>query len=162
MWHYYILGESEMVHNVPARKEAKALREKALELTREAKTLEGIDGAGELAEAKADQVKKTLGDIEDLKAEARLQDLNVWKDTLVKQTKKGERAYYRWVAAWREGSRYKKVYLGSCRKLTRDQALQKARKLKGSSVSKTRPPRDSKTLGFVETGPRRRLYFNIF
>jgi hypothetical protein len=139
MWHYYILGESEMVHSVPARKEAKALREKAVELIGEAKTLEDIDGAGKLAEAKADQAKMILKEIEDLKAEARLQDLDVWKDAIVKQTKKGvERRYYRWVAAWREGSRCRKVYLGSCLKLTKEQALQMAKKMKAEALGSAR------------------------
>jgi hypothetical protein len=34
-----------MVHSTPARKEAKGLKQRADEITRESKTLEGIEGA---------------------------------------------------------------------------------------------------------------------
>jgi hypothetical protein len=50
---------------------------------------------------------------------ARLEDITVWEDGIVKQTKKGEKKYARWPAGWREGDKVRKVYLGSCSKMSR-------------------------------------------
>jgi len=57
------------------------------------------------------------------------------QEPLVKQTKKGKRTYYRWVASWREGGRCRKVYLGSCRVMSREAALQKARGMKAKALN---------------------------
>jgi hypothetical protein len=73
----------------------------------------------------------------ELQAQARLEDLTVRKEALVKQTKnKGDRTYYRWVASWREGGRCRHVYLGSCKKMGREEALQKAREVKRQVLEK--------------------------
>ena len=37
-------------------------------------------------------------------------------------------------AGWQEGGRLHKVYLGSCKKLSRAEALQKARKMKAEAL----------------------------
>jgi hypothetical protein len=60
----------------------------------------------------------------------------VWTDSIIKQTKKGERKYGRWLAGWREGDKIRKVYLGSCRKMRCDEALQKAREMKAEALAK--------------------------
>jgi hypothetical protein len=61
---------------------------------------------------------------------ARLEDVHVWVDSIVKQTKKGEKKYGRWLAGWREGDKVRKVYLGSCKRMNQAEALQKAREMK--------------------------------
>ena len=64
-----------MVHNTPARKEAKELKKRASELTRDSKALEGIEGAALLAgerEAKADRLVEQARVLE---LAARLEDV---------------------------------------------------------------------------------------
>lgn len=119
-----------MVHDVPSRRKARELMVQAGALVKESKTLAGIDGAEIMI---ADKENKAIGLREvagKLALSARLEDLTVREEPLVKQTKKGERTYYRWVASWREGGRCRKVYLGSCRKMSQPEALKKARELK--------------------------------
>jgi hypothetical protein len=66
----------------------------------------------------------------ELEEAARLEDITVWEDCIVKQTKKGEKNMG---AGWQAG-RLRKVYLGSCKKLSRAGALQKARKTKAEAL----------------------------
>ena len=40
----------------------------------------------------------------------------------------------RWLAGWREGGKLRKVYLGSCKKLSQAEALRKARRLKAEAL----------------------------
>ncbi len=92
-----------MVHNTPARKEAKGLRQRASDLSREIKALEGIEGATLMAgerQAEASRLQEQARELEDA---ARLEDITVWVDSIVKQAKKGEKKYGRWLAGWREG-----------------------------------------------------------
>ncbi|HUM81691.1 MAG TPA: hypothetical protein PLQ38_07920 [Methanothrix sp.] len=51
----------------------------------------------------------------------------MWEDCIVKQTKKGEKKYGRWLAGWREGGKLRKVYLGSCRKMSQLRPCRKQR-----------------------------------
>lgn len=123
-----------MVHDVPAREEAGELKKKARELAREAGALEGIEDAESLAVDKMALVVRLREKSEELKAKARLEDLTVRKEPLVKKTKRGERTYYRWVASWRESGKCRHVYLGSCKKMSHDEALQKAREMKKEAL----------------------------
>jgi len=128
-----------MVHNTPARKEAKELKQKSSELIRENKALEGIEGASQLAgerQAEAARLQEQARELEEL---ARLEDITVWEDCIVKQTKKGEKKYGRWMAGWREDGKLHKVYLGSCRKMSQAEALQEARKMKAKALGITMP-----------------------
>jgi len=123
-----------MTHNTPARKEATGLKQRASELIGESRALEGIEGTAQLAgewEAEAARLREQARVLEDV---ARLEDITVWEDSIVKQTKKGEKKYRRWLAGWREGGKVRKVYLGSCKKLSRDEALQKARVMKAEAL----------------------------
>lgn len=123
-----------MVHDTAARKEARGLKKKERERAREAGALGGIVDAEILVVGKMALVARLREEAEELKAMARLEDLTVREESLVKKTKKGERTYYRWVASWRESGRCRHVYLGSCRKMSRDEALQKARKMKAKAL----------------------------
>lgn len=67
-----------------------------------------------------------------LEFEARLEDLHLW----VMKKRKGRKKYTYWMATWREDGRVKNVYLGSTRKVTREQALEKARKLKARALER--------------------------
>ena len=50
----------------------------------------------------------------ELQSKARLEDLTIRHEPLIKRTKKGwKKTYYRWVTSWREEKRYRKIYLGS-------------------------------------------------
>jgi hypothetical protein len=42
--------------------------------------------------------------------------------------------YGRWLAGWREGGKPRKVYLGSCKNLSRAGAQEKARRMKASML----------------------------
>ena len=110
-----------MVHDAAARKESRGLKQKAGELVRQARKLKGIEGTAQLAGKRQAEA-------------ARLEDVTVWVDTIVKQTKKGEKKYGRWLAGWREGGKVRKVYLGSCRKMSQADALQKARAMKAETL----------------------------
>ena len=64
-------------------------------------------------------------------AQARLEDLSVYR--VEKKGKKGKTNEY-WHATWRHGQKVCNFYLGSCKKLAREQALQKAMKLKAEDL----------------------------
>ncbi|VVB70046.1 Uncharacterised protein [uncultured archaeon] len=123
-----------MVHSTPARTEARGLKQRSIDLAREIKALEGIEGAAQLAGEKQAKAGELLGQARELEEAARLEDITVWMDSIVKQTKKGEKKYGRWLAGWREGDKLRKVYLGSCRKMSREEAMKKARKLKAEAL----------------------------
>ena len=50
------------------------------------------------------------GQAQEPKGKARLEDLTMRMEPLVRKTKKGERTYFRRVASWREGAKTRKVY----------------------------------------------------
>ncbi|MCX6677406.1 MAG: hypothetical protein NTU95_05615 [Methanothrix sp.] len=119
-----------MVHDVQAMREAREQKKRAQVLARESRALEGIEGAALLAGEKEAETARLKEQARELHEQARLEDLSVWEDCIVKQIKKGEKRYGRWLAGWREGDRVRKVYLGSCKKMSQAEALQKARKMK--------------------------------
>jgi hypothetical protein len=124
-----------MVHDVAARREARGGKKRARELAGEARVLEGIQGAATLAGEKEAESARLLLEAKELQDRARLDDLTVREEALVKTNKKGEkREYPRWVASWREDGRYRKAYLGSCKKMGRAEALQKARRMKAEGL----------------------------
>jgi len=65
---------------------------------------------------------------------ARLEGLTVWKMAKEKSTKKGFREYAHWMTSWREGGKVRNVHLWSCEKLSREDALQKDRKMKSEAL----------------------------
>ena len=126
------------MHITDAGKKRKTLRAEALELTRDAraamKAAKTLPDAGEKArdlEGRADLLK---AEAEDLKNVVRLEDLSVWVMEKVKTTKKGSRTYGYWMASWREGSKVRNVHLGSCMKISREKATEKARMMKAEAL----------------------------
>jgi hypothetical protein len=59
----------------------------------------------------------------------------VWKRPLIKRNKKGEdKTYYRWYCSWHDGNKTVTEYLGSCRKMSEAEALEKAKRLKAEAL----------------------------
>lgn len=106
-------------------------RREARTLSRAASVLsEACNKAQEFEE----EVNKKLRQVESLKSWARLEDLSVWKAGKTKRTKKGRATYSYWTASWREGDKVRNLHLGSCKKMTKEEALTKARQLKAKSL----------------------------
>jgi hypothetical protein len=72
-----------------------------------------------------------LGEARELRPQARLEDLSVYK--VEKKGKKGKTNEY-WHATWRHGHKVCNFYLGSCKKLAREQALEKAKRMKAEDL----------------------------
>jgi len=128
-----------MVHDTPARRKARELKDKARELEKDAATLAGIRETEELVEIKANRARDMKKAAEDLNQSARLEDIGVRQNPITRKTKKGERRiYYRWVCSWQEGDKTITKYLGSCKMMSEAEALQKARKLKAEALGISR------------------------
>jgi len=129
------------MHKTTTSERMKSLRGEARELERDAsialKAAEILPDAREEArrmEGRADELK---AEAEALKGAARLEDLHLWQMEKTKSTKKGTQSYLYWMASWREGGKVRHVHLGSCRKVDRETALQKARKVKADALGLT-------------------------
>jgi hypothetical protein len=66
---------------------------------------------------------KRLFQAQTQKLEARLEDLQVWEQRKVKDTKKGAKAYTYYLASWREGGKLRNVYLGSSQRKSSRRSL---------------------------------------
>jgi hypothetical protein len=134
------------MHATEAGERRKALKREAKELARKAKTLE--EAAKILPELKMKAMKyktaaqKDLTRAPALKLEVRLEDIDVWEQNRVAETKKGPKTYVYYMASWREGRRMKNVYLGSAQKMDRERALEKAMGLKKAALKNTASQRD--------------------
>ena len=121
------------MHKTTAGEKRKALREEALELARDAKAAMKAD-AMEKARALEGQADSLKAEAEAMEGAARLEDINLWQMAKEKTTKKGDQTYLYWMASWREGGKVRNVHLGSCKKVDRETALQKARKMKTEAL----------------------------
>lgn len=63
-------------------------------------------------------------------ARRRLEDVTPW----VMEKAKGGKTYRYWMVSWREGDKVRNVHLGSCKKLDKEAALQKARTMKARAL----------------------------
>jgi hypothetical protein len=73
--------------------------------------------------------------LETMKQEAGPEDPIIRKRPLIKRNKNGEEMiYYRWYGSWHDGNKTVMKYLGSCRKMSEEEALEKARKLKADAL----------------------------
>ena len=121
-----------------AGERAKALKKEAQELARRAKAQK--EAAATMRAARVTVVNlqsmaaKKLSQAQAQKLEARLEDLQIWEQRKVKDTKKGAKAYTYYMATWREGGRVKNVYLGSSQKMSREEAQEKAKALKREAL----------------------------
>ncbi|WP_348528515.1 hypothetical protein [Methanothrix sp.] len=126
------------MHKTTAGEKRKALKAEAQELARDAKKV--MKAAKTLPEARGkartleDRAASLQAEVDALKGAARLEDLSVWVMEKAKTTKKGSKTYGYWMASWREGDRVRNVHLGSCAKVDREAAMQKARKMKAEAL----------------------------
>ena len=81
-----------------------------------------------------DQADSLKAEAEALKGAARLEELSVWVMEKAKTTKKGHKTYGYWMASWREGDKMRNVHLGSCIKMDKNTAFQKARKMNAETL----------------------------
>jgi len=126
------------MHTTNAGEKRKGLKKAAIALAREAEVAmnaaEGSPEAGGKARKLQAEADKLKAEAEALKGTARLEDLTVWKMVKEKNTKKGSREYAYWMTSWRERGKVRNVHLGSCEKLSCEDALQKARKMKAEAL----------------------------
>jgi hypothetical protein len=126
------------VHKTEAGEKRKALQREALELTRKAKATmkaaKTLPEASQKARELQKQADQALAESKALKRQARLEDLHVWVMVKVKTTGKGSKTYTYWMATWREGGKTRNAHLGSCAKIDKETALQKARKIKAKAI----------------------------
>lgn len=125
------------MHKTTAGERRKALKAEALVLARDARTLQKTKRAPSVlleAQRLQEEANTALAEAEDLKLQARLEDLNVWQMKKAKTGKKGTQIYTYWMASWREGDKTRNVHLGSCKKMDAETAKQKARKMKDEAI----------------------------
>ncbi len=127
------------MHKTTAGEKRKTLKEKAVELAKDAKAamkaVKTLPEAGKKARTLEGQADSLQAEAEALKGAARLEDLSVWVMEKAKTTKKGKTTYGYWMASWREGdNKVRNVHIGSCKKLDKETALQKARVMKAEDL----------------------------
>jgi len=126
------------MHKTVAGEKRRALLKEAQRLKREGKLVEKAARSrpGLLAEVATilAMAENALLDAQNLKDSARLEDLHIWEMKKEKDTKKGVRTYSYWMASWRESGRARHAYLGSCRKISQEAAMQKARGMKAEAL----------------------------
>ena len=126
------------MHKTTTSERMKTMKAEARELERDARA--AMQAAEVLPDARLRALELTShadmlkAEAEALKGAARLEDLNLWQMEKTRTTKKGTRSYFYWMASWREGGKVRNVHLGSCRKVDRETALQKARKMKAGAL----------------------------
>ncbi len=122
------------VHKTDAGEKRKLLKRDARELEREARALANIRQMVPASRIRQDEADRLKAEASALKGAARLEDLHLWQMEKVKETKKGSKTYTYWMASWREGDKVRNVHLGSCAKMDKETALQKARKIKAEVI----------------------------
>ena len=124
-----------MSHDTPARQEARRLRAEASARAKEARILGRIEGGDDLALTKSEEAEKLLAEAHKLDDTARLEDTSVSRESYSRTNRSGERkVYYRWVGAWRKNGHIHRVYIGSCNRLTKEQAIERAKEKKAKAL----------------------------
>lgn len=126
------------MHRTEAGDHRKVLKRTAQELARDARALQKaakhLPAARQEAQGLQGEADAALAEAQDLKLQARLEDLTVWQMEKVKQSRKGSKTYSYWMASWREGGKTRNVHLGSCKKMDAEAARQKARTMKAEAL----------------------------
>lgn len=125
-----------MSHKTPAGEKIKQLRAEAKKLGAAliaARELEGLEDLEDLKAKLRKRREAAQAEASALKSsgQARLEDLSVF--VVKKEMKKGKEHEY-WHAAWIINGKTHNVYLGSCKKMGRNEALEKARKKKAEEL----------------------------
>jgi hypothetical protein len=121
-----------MVHKTPTGERIKELRVEARKLGAAliaATKVEGLENLGDLKARLRERRETAKAEAAALKSSgrARVEDLSVFR--VKKETKKGKEHEY-WHAAWMVEGKVRNVYLGSCKKLSQEEALARAQKMK--------------------------------
>ena len=126
------------MHKTEAGERAKTLKKEAQELARKAKNQKKAADIMRTVRVPVknllDVADKRLSQAQALRLEARLEDLSIWEQKKVKESKKGAKVYTYYMASWREGKTVKNVYLGSSQKMNLEEAQEKARVLKREAL----------------------------
>jgi hypothetical protein len=126
------------MHKTEAGEKAKALKKEAQDLVSRAKAQKEAAATMRAARVTVTNLQaladKKLTQVQALKLEARLEDLQIWEQKKVKDTKKGAKTYTYFMASWREGKKIRNVYLGSSMKVNMEEAQEKARALKRKAL----------------------------
>jgi uncharacterized DUF497 family protein len=123
------------MHKTNAGEKRKGLLRDARVLAREAKGLQKVRRMEPAAKIRQDESDRLKAEANALKHEARLEDLQVWVMEKTKTTRKGSRSYRYWMATWREYGKTRNVHLGSARKMSQNEARQKARAMKAEALA---------------------------
>lgn len=128
-----------LMHDTPIRRKRKEVLKEARSWEAEAKKAAGLgkipDEAREvMVEVRQQEADRLKARAEELAEQARLEDLHVWELIRVKTNQKGTKNYTYWAASWREGGKVRNVYLGSTRRMSQEQAREKAWKMKAEAL----------------------------
>lgn len=130
--------EKRPVHTTNAGNQIKALRRQACQRIKEAniarKAAQVVPEAKDTVERMESEAANALAEADNLKGAARLEDLHLWKMEKESVSKKGKKKYEYWMVSWRRGSKVHNEYLGTCKKLDRETALGKARRIKAAEL----------------------------
>lgn len=128
-----------LVHKTKTGEKRKILKQKAKKAESTLKYLEKLDGIDEMGDHSL--LKATLASrLDSLRAEeralvesfqARIEDTTVFCREF---TKPSGRVYKAWYVDWRVGGKNRSQYLSACSKMTQEEALEKARRLKLESL----------------------------
>ena len=126
------------MHTTDAGDQIKALRRQARQRIKEAniarKAAQVVPEAKDTVERMESEAASTLAEADSLMNAARLEDLHLWKMEKEFDSRKGRKKYEYWMASWRRGSKVHNEYLGTCKKLDRETALGKARRIKAKDL----------------------------
>jgi hypothetical protein len=111
--------------------EAKKL-EKMARIARQAAPI--VAGAETEAQTLEKDAQYDLALAQGLKAQARLEDLSLWVMEKTYPGRKGTTTNQYWMASWREGDKVHNEHIGSCKKISAEEAHTKAQKLKAQAL----------------------------
>jgi hypothetical protein len=126
------------VHATDAGSRIRALRIVARQRIKEAsiarKAAHVVPEAHDAVERMESEAASTLAEADSLRDAARLEDLHLWKMEKEFDSRKGRKKYEYWMASWRRGAQVHNEHLGPCKKVDRDTALVKARRIKAADL----------------------------
>jgi hypothetical protein len=125
-----------MVHKTATGERIKELRVESQKLgaaLMAASELEGLENLGDLKARLRERREAAKAEAAALKSsgQARVEDLSVFR--VKRETKRGREHEY-WHAAWMVGGKTRNVYLGSCKKMSQEEALARAQKMKAEEL----------------------------
>ena len=123
------------IHRTASGRKAKELREEARTWRVEARRIRAADPKLEPAAREREREAERLeGEVLEALERARLEAVTVYLGDVVKTTAKGEKKYRYYFASWKVGGKVVNKYIGSPRKMTREAATAKARKMKAGAL----------------------------